>query len=193
MRTLCATTAALVATLVLSACSDGNADPGDSMSTWTPSGTIEKPSETATEKPTEPDLPDAATKATEDGARAFIAYYWDVVNYAQVTGDVKPLKRVSGTTCDGCQRAIKVVEDLYREGGHAEGGQYDLTIDRVKEVSTDDRALFGMEATIQVRNEEQRIVRGGGEEEISAPKTSKFISYLIWTGKAWRTDVLEPR
>lgn len=191
MRSLRAALAASVAALaLLGACSDDDPSPGDPSSTWTPTGKPETPTSDATEKPTEPALPEAATKATEDGARAFIAYYWDLINYAQVTGDVKALKRASGPTCDGCTRAVRAVEELYGSGGQADGGDYDLVIERVRELSSD--ALYGMEAVIRVRNAEQRIVRDG-EEEISQPKTSKFLTYLIWAQEAWRTDILEPR
>lgn len=193
MRSLRAALAASLAALALLAgCSDDNPSPADPSSTWTPTSKPETPSSSAPAKPTEPALPQAAKKATEAGGRAFIAYYWDLINYAQVTGDVKALKRVSGSTCSGCNRAIEAVETLYGDGGHAERGEYALTIVRSKEVTSSDESLYGMEASIKVRNASQRIIRGG-DVEISDPKTSRFTTYLIWTDEAWRTDILEAR
>jgi hypothetical protein len=193
MRSLRAALAASLAILALLAgCSDDEPSPGDPSSTWTPTSEPETPTSSATAKPTEPRLPDAATKATEDGARAFIAYYWDLVNYAQVTGDVKALKRASGSTCDGCSRAIDAVEQLYGSGGHAEGGEYVLRIVRIKELTSKDQALYGMEAVLEARNAPQRIVRDG-DVELSEPRTSRFTTYTIWVDEAWRTDILEPR
>lgn len=193
MRSLCAALAAsLTALALLAGCSDDAPSPGDPSPTRTPTGTPATPTTEAAEKPTEPALPEAATKATEDGARAFITYYWDLINYAQVTGDVKALKQVSGPTCAGCARAVEAVEELYRSGGHAEGGEYALTIVRIKELTSSDREFYGMEAVLEVRNARQRIVRDG-DVEVSEPKTSRFTTYAIWVENAWRIDILEPR
>ncbi|WP_372492275.1 DUF6318 family protein, partial [Pimelobacter simplex] len=43
-----------------------------------------------------PVLPGAAKEASEEGARAFVGYYWELVNYAQATGDVRRLRRGAG-------------------------------------------------------------------------------------------------
>lgn len=194
MRSLRAALAASLAALaLLTGCTDDDPSPGDPTSTWTPTGEPETPTSSATAKPTEPPLPDAATKATEEGARAFITYYWDLINYAQVTGDVEALKRVSGSTCRGCSRVINGISDLYTDGGHAIGGEYTLRIERITEVTTPDKAALGIEAAIRVRNQEQTIVQGSGESARSVPATSRYLIYLIWVNEAWRTDIVEPR
>lgn len=193
MLSLRAAVGASAAALLLLAGCGGDPDPGDPSSTWTPTGTPESPTSAATQAPVEPKLPQAATKATEDGARAFIGYYWELINYVQVTGDVKELKRLSSTTCGGCQRAISAVETLYRDGGHAEGGQYQLKIDQIGEVKTASNSLYGVQAQIEVRNDEQLITRPDGATETSAPKSSRFNIYATWTGRVWRIDILEPR
>ncbi|TWG95920.1 hypothetical protein L615_004600000150 [Nocardioides sp. J9] len=189
MRPLRALAATAVALALMAGCSDDDPAPTEPSSTPTES---RPPTASPTpETPEEPALPDAARKATKAGARAFISYYWDLINYAQVTGDVKALKRVSGPTCEGCRRATKAVENLYSDGGHAEGGEYALTIEKVKRL-TASGSPPGAEAFIRVRNAEQRIIRGS-DVETSAPKTSRFVTYLIWVDGAWRTDILEPR
>jgi hypothetical protein len=192
----------LVAVLVLllsaAACTgdDPDADgPGDPTSSWSPTGTMD-PSSTGSGEPVdpvEPELPEVAREASEEGARAFIAYYWELINYAQATGDVKALKAVSGTTCTGCAKGIAAVSELYEPGGHAEGGAYELSIKHVKVINSEDKALRGVEARYDVRNAEQVIVRGDGTRETIAPATTTYLSYLIWIDDAWRTDVLEPR
>lgn len=184
--------AALVLLLPVTACSDDAPPPKDPASSWSPTGTMETPTSAAPD-PVEPELPGAATEASEAGARAFIAYYWELINYAQVTGDVKALKAVSASTCEGCNKGIAIVEDLYESGGHAEGGEYDLTIQDLKDVSPKDRSVFGIEARYEVRNAEQSITHGDGGHEAMTPATTEYLSYLIWLDGAWRTDVLEPR
>ncbi len=181
----------LAATLALSACSDD--DPDSPEPSPTPSSTSASPTATPSAKPTEPVLPKAAKEATEAGARAFITYYWDLINYAQVTGDVKALKRASGPNCEGCHGGIDAVRDLYRDGGSAKGGKYEVRIGHVRTITSADKTLTGIEAKYDVRNSRQTIYRGDGPPEVSEPATTAYLSYLIWVDRAWRTDVLEPR
>ena len=183
--------AATAVLLLLAGCSADGASPRDPASTWSPTGKFETPS--AAPAPVQPELPAAAKEASEAGARAFIEYYWDLINYAQVTGDVKALKGVSGKTCEGCDKGIAVIENLYASGGTAEGGQYELTITGIKQIESDDKSLRGIEANYEVRNAEQAIVHGDGSREVMTPATTRYLSYLIWLDDAWRTDVLEPQ
>jgi hypothetical protein len=183
---------AVLVLLLLSGCSDGDPSPRDPSSTWSPTGKMETPTSAAPD-PVEPELPAAAAEASEAGARAFIEYYWELINYAQVTGDVKALKAVSGKTCEGCDKGIAAVEDLYESGGRAEGGEYDLTVTKVKHIESQDGSLQGFEAHYRVRNAEQTIVHGDGSREVMTPATTDYVSYLIWLDGALRTDVLEPR
>jgi hypothetical protein len=192
MGTTLRAAAAAAVLLLVAGCSDDGPSPRDPTSTWSPTGKMETPTSAAPD-PVEPDLPAAAAEASEAGARAFIEYYWELVNYAQVTGDVKALKKVSGKTCEGCGKGIAVVEDLYSAGGRAEGGEYELTITGIKQVESEDKALQGIEAHYEVRNAEQTIVHGDGSREVMASATTTYLSYLIWLDGAWRTDVLEPQ
>lgn len=191
MRTLRVAAATLVAALALTAC-DGGGDPSNPRSTTTPSSTTEGSRTTPpSAAPTEPALPPAATRATEAGARAFISYYWELINYAQVTGEVKALKAVSGPNCEGCNGGIKAIRKLYDSGGSASGGAYTVTVSTIHEASAEGESLYGMEAKYEVTNAEQIITDSEGATESSAPATTAFLSYLIWTNDAWRTDVLE--
>lgn len=186
-----ATALLLAATFALSACSDDERDSPEPSPT--PSSTSASPTATPSAKPTEPVLPEAAKEATEAGARAFITYYWDLINYAQVTGDVKALKKASGPNCGGCRGGIDAVRRLYRDGGSATGGTYEVEIGDVREIKPADKTLTGIEARYEVRNSKQTITRGNGSSETSKPGTTAYLSYLIWLDGAWRTDVLEPR
>ncbi len=192
MRLLRALAALVLLSLLTVACTDDGPDPGDPFATWSPTGKMETPTPSPS-APVEPVLPNAAAEASEAGARAFIEHYWDLVNYAQATGDVKPLKAASGDTCEGCQKGIAAVAELYSSGGHTKGGEYSVTIKRIKQVTSEDSSLRGMEAKYEVRNAEQVIVQGDGSSETSTPGTTPYLSYLIWVDNAWRTDVLEPR
>ncbi|MBM7520067.1 DUF6318 family protein [Nocardioides nitrophenolicus] len=194
MRTTTIRAAVAAGVLLLAgACTDDGPAPVDPTSSWSPTGTIDPPSPSSSAGPVEPTLPDAAREASEAGARAFIEYYWELVNYAQVTGDVKALRKASGKTCGGCTKGIAAVEDLYGAGGRAEGGEYKLTITRIKPIEAADRSLHGCKARFEVRNAEQTIMHGDGRREVMTAATTNYLSYLIWLDGAWRMDVLEPQ
>lgn len=195
MRSLRAALAASLAALALLAgCSDDDPSPGDPPSTGTPTGTPETP-ETPTSSaapPTEPVLPDAATKATEDGARAFITYYFDLVSHAQVSGEVKALRRVSGPNCKGCNAGIAGVTKHYKGGGRIIGGALTPVVDRLREVSTKSGSLFGFHAVVTTTHDEQTIIESDGSSDTRSPGTDRWNLYLIWTPEqTWRLDVMD--
>lgn len=193
MRPIRAAATALVASLALSAC-NGADDPADPTSSSTPSGSATAPSTTPpVATPTEPALPQAATKATEDGARAFIAYYWDLINYAQVTGDVKRLKALSAPTCDVCSGFVRDLGDLYRSGGRLVGGANDPSITEVAELSTSADDIYGLRVELVITHDAQTIVSADGSEDQRRPGTNRFTAYLLWTDNKWRTDALDLR
>lgn len=193
MRPLRAAATALVAVLALSSC-DGGSDPADPSPTAQPSASSSEPSPTPpTEKPVEPVLPAAATKATEAGARAFITYYWDLINYAQVTGDVKPLKGVSGPNCAGCNAGINSVKKLYEDGGHLEGGEYAVNITKINKIKSRDSSNHAFEAQLSTRNKEQIRVNGDGSEEVSKPGSATVVVAVLWSTGSWRLEIMEVR
>src|SRR3954451_22133056 len=76
---------ATVALLSVAGCGD---DKKDSRSDPTPT-VSPSPSESKTpEVPVEPEVPAAMDNEDKAGAKAFVEYYWAVVSYAQITGDV---------------------------------------------------------------------------------------------------------
>lgn len=195
MRSLRAALAASVAALaLLGACSDDDPSPGDPSSTWTPTGKPETPTSDATAKPTEPALPEAATKATEDGARAFIAYYWDAVNYAQATGDVRRLNSLSAHSCDTCRGVAADLRAHYRSGGRIDGGDNSVHITEAAELSTSSGAAFGFRIEQVVSHEQQTIVEGDGSEDQRDAGSNRFTAYVLWVDEDhWRLDVMEPK
>lgn len=173
-----------------------NADPPDPGPTWSASASADgtaSGSPTAAPGPAVPVLPAAAREASEAGARAFVGYYWELVNYAQATGDVKALRRASAPTCTGCQSGIRGVVDLYEAGGHLTGGTYSLailTFDQLKGMRASNVAF---EALLTVHNLEQLIVRNDGTTETQQPNQSSVAIVVFWTGSRWRLDVMEVR
>lgn len=104
-------------TLTLTAC-NGSADPPPPSPTPTATSTSATPT-----PPTPPAMPKAAKAHTKAGAKAFVEYFWDVVNYAQATGDTDAIARLVSDECKGCAAGIETIDKVYRTGGRIEGGE----------------------------------------------------------------------
>jgi hypothetical protein len=124
-----------VASGALSGCSDDEAEPPDSglpakseltESTQTstpPSVTGPSSSDPTRSGREEPPLPAAAKAPGKAGARAFVAYYIRLLNYASHTGDGAPLLQY-GPNCRLCKSQAKFAAKTYRRGGWFKGGDW---------------------------------------------------------------------
>lgn len=109
--------------LALAACGgDPKADPSPTPST--PVSTAPSPTASA------PVMPAEASANTKAGAIAFVRYYVELINYAQATGDVDPLKAIEGEACESCTNVRESIRRTYGNGGSIEGGAWrpNLTI-----------------------------------------------------------------
>lgn len=182
--------AAVSAVLLLAGCSGGD-EPDDPKATWTPTSTPEDPS-TSPAVATEPELPSEATKATEAGARAFIHHYWDLINYAQLTGDVSALRKLSAASCDGCAAGIRAIRRHYVEGGRLEGGRNVVRLRELEELRTDDDdAALAYRADFVVKHAQQSIISSDGTRDRRESGKDRYTAYMLWVANGWRLDVLE--
>jgi hypothetical protein len=105
--------------LALAGCGgDPKADPSPSP---TPSSPATSPVSTT---PSTPVLPEEAKADTKAGAIAFVKYYVELINHAQATGDVSPLRSVEGTRCESCRKVRGSITQIYANGGSIEGGTW---------------------------------------------------------------------
>lgn len=86
--------------------------------------------------PVEPVLPEAAKEPTEAGAKAFAEFYWEMANYAQLTGDTTMFRRLSAKTCEPCASGADGVERVYAAGGVIRGGSYSTRVVNTEDAST---------------------------------------------------------
>ena len=116
----------------LSGCSDADSDPPDSglpaESELTESPTSPNPTEPSStgstpSGPQEPHLPAAASRPGKAGAKAFVAYYIRLLNYASWTGDTDAV-RSYGQGCRGCRADAGFFEGIYEHGGQIRGGRW---------------------------------------------------------------------
>src|SRR5689334_1786838 len=103
---------ALLTLTTLTACTGntGTADPPPATPTTT---TTTTPTPTPTQ-PVAPVMPQAAKAHTKAGAKAFVRYFWQVVNYAQATGDTAAVADLADSkSCSQCNAGIKGIDDVY--------------------------------------------------------------------------------
>ena len=179
----------LAATLTLAACSDD--EPREPEPSPTSTGTTAAPTPSPSAEPTEPVLPEAAKEPTEAGARAFITYYWDLINYAQVTGDVKALEKASGPNCAGCNAGITGIRERYAGGSRVVGGEHTVEIQSVTLLTSSSRTTRAFRAEMTARHGEQTVVDSDGSQDERGAGQDQFTVYILWVGARWRLDVME--
>nr|WP_257759336.1 DUF6318 family protein [Pimelobacter simplex] len=174
-----------------------NADPPDPGPTWSASVSADgtaSGSPTAAPGPVVPVLPAAAREASEAGARAFVGYYWELVNYAQATGDVRRLQRTSAATCDVCMGLVRDIREHYRAGGAIIGGENTVRITEVAELKADSVAALGFRLELEVTHDDQTILDGGGSTSSPSAGVNHFTAYALWVNEErWRLDALDLR
>jgi Family of unknown function (DUF6318) len=119
--------------LVLTAC-QGPSSPAPSSSPATsqasPTPDASKPTPASSTGPARnipvPELPEAATKETKEGLRAFADYWLSLMNYGYQTGDYAPVNKLTASGCKTCINVQKGVAETYKAGGWFVGGE--LTI-----------------------------------------------------------------
>ncbi|WP_268753566.1 DUF6318 family protein [Arthrobacter sp. Edens01] len=141
-RRFAAVSLALAGSLIaLSACS-GAEDP-DADAAQSPSPSVSEsvssspsPSPSATYKPASADgpaenvplpvMPEEAKVESKEGLIAFARYWYELVNYGYETGDVEPVRAVSGPDCTDCNRYFDVVQRGYRDEDWMAGAMIDF-------------------------------------------------------------------
>lgn len=179
--------AALLATGLLAGCDDEDdpPEPTESVSepTSAPTSTQTEPTPTG---PVEPTLPAEAEAATKAGAEAFVGYYWQVVNYAQHTGDVGPLTRISEDNCAGCNGGIRYITKVYGRGGRIIGGDFSLV-----SASSGRTPSGAWHVSTRVHVDRSKTTGAGKLDQVSRAGELEFLFGLENTGNAWHLTFLD--
>jgi len=125
--------AALIAgacVIAVAGCSgESDADPEP---TFTPSATAEPPTASqSAEQPVEPVPPAEMERDDEVGAKAFAEFYWEVVNYAQATGDTELLKTLEMPLCSACRGVRTWIDGVYEGAGRIVGSEQTVRVSTV--------------------------------------------------------------
>lgn len=134
------------ALLILSAC-NGHSTDGSSTNAASPKTSEESLESTPTKEPSSsssyepgspegpalnvpfPAIPDKARKFTEEGAKSFTLYYFDLLNYAIDSADTKEIKNLSEASCSICHKSIiDEGENLRRAQRWQVGGKHHAVV-----------------------------------------------------------------
>ena len=139
---------------------------------------------TPTPTPTPPAMPAAAKAHTQAGAKAFVQYFWNVVNYAQATGDTKAIAALSADGCSGCDAGIASIDRIYSTGGTITGGT--ATVSKVAIVFgwVGDTAVA--DATFDVDVAPQVVTDSAGRHRGTARRSRDSFNLLADKGADWR-------
>ena len=66
-------------------------------------------------------MPDAAKGTDAASAEAFVKFYWEMVNYAQRTGNIERLIAIADR-CVNCDNGVQSIRDTYQAEGVIRGG-----------------------------------------------------------------------
>lgn len=132
-RTLGTLLALTICSAALAACNSA-ADAGHADSSISSSGPVTRsvstapttatPTSSAPTKPLAPVMPAAAKQKTSAGAKAFVRYYIELINYSWMSGSGDPLRSGSADSCSVCRELAKTVDRYTERGGWLHGGRW---------------------------------------------------------------------
>jgi hypothetical protein len=183
--------AALLVLLVVSGC---GGDPQPKIApppSTSPSAPVSSSSSAPTRPsgPVEPTMPALAKQDSAAGAKAFVKYYWQVVNYALSTGEIERLHELTNPDCTPCQSGIRSIADVYDGSGSISGG-VNTPEDLVADPDfVDGRRLFRVE--MQVRNTREVIRQRGKRNQVFKPDEVEVAIGLALHAGEWRVEYIQ--
>lgn len=165
---------ALAAVLTLSACSSDDPEPKVAP---TPSASV---TATPTSPPSsgngEPLAPQELSRSDAAGAKAFVEYYWDLVDFAQASGDVDALASVSLPSCEACEGGMASIEKTYDQGGSIEGGEATVRELSAKPVQRGDDVVFEVQVRVVTTRQQVRVP---GKKPSTYPPGDTRLQFIV--------------
>jgi hypothetical protein len=170
--------------LTLTACS-GSADPSPPP----PSPSVSATPPSPTPSPSAPVMPDAAKAHTKAGAKAFVEYFWAVVNYATNTGNTDAIRALSVRGCKGCEGGVTAIDQIYEKGGSVRGGRPVLSKFRVDLLLAGDLQMAHVTVTTSF-SAETIDMPGTADDETRTPKSVRDRLELLFEDGGWKVSQL---
>lgn len=192
-RALVGAAAVAVVVGVVAGCSGGGAKSG-------PSATAAPATPTASVSPTASPTPDASVKPVRPaamdqvsaaGAEAVARYYVAMFPYVFATGDLVEWKAMSHPECQFCAGVVKDAEAMFAAGHHSEGGTFEITAVRARDVTPG----YWYAAEVELVQAPSTTVDAGGVVVESFPgvKSVWIDAAIVYQDGKWLIRELTPR
>jgi hypothetical protein len=178
----------VVLPLVLGGCSGDDPEPKFAPPESTSPTASGSPSSTPT-GPVEPTMPAAARRHTVAGAQAFVKFYWEMVNYAQATGALEPLVKLSAGNCGACSGGVGFLRKIFTAGGSVRGGE--VTVSNLKASKVRAGNHVAWQVLVDVTNTRQFVDLPGTRKDRNYPAGTSSLQFIVdpeqggWTVGYW--------
>jgi len=179
----------VVSVLALGDCSGADPEPRFAPpSTSAPTS----PSTTAVSGPVEPTMPAAAKGTDAAAAEAFVRFYWEMVNYAQATGDLDGLQSLADASCAACREGTSYLERVFSDGGEISGGAATVRVRTTGFVK--DQGRSNAVVVFDVSSTRQRVDYPGDRRDESYPGGVTRLSAILiphagtWLMSSWNDE-----
>jgi len=147
------------------------------------------PTPTINATPSPPAMPAAAKANTAAGAKAFVVYYWQVVDYASTTLDTSLLEKLTSEACEACHRGIDGLKTNAKRGVTLRGGASSVQQQKVTLISNNGVQVAEDEFTL--KNEDQIETLPNGNTKTYPAATVRDRMWLQWLDGRWTASQLE--
>lgn len=136
--------------------------------------------------------PPAAMEGTDaKAAKAFVTYYWAIVNHAETTGDTATLRDLAGDACGPCDDRASQIETVHDDGGSVTGGIAEVqgvqVLDGDPADEAGDASTYDLIVDLQVT--ERSVTASKGAEAVSAPGGYRTLDFMVsHDGDHWQVD-----
>lgn len=184
---------AVVLALILCACTGEPEDgptapsflPAPSEST-TPAETTGPRASPSDAEPTDqaqapPELPEAATQETPEGAAAFATWWFATLNYATATGDTERFTQAFQPECETCSGFRTRISDAYSTGGRIQGGALSVEVEPSPVVQDGVATMV-----VRANSEAGAVLDTSGEiATVLDAESVNLVMAVAWTGDSW--------
>jgi hypothetical protein len=138
---------------------------------------------------TPPVMPPLAKEKSTAGAKAFIRYFVEVLNYSHVAESTQRLRRLSASDCAVCKAIASAIEEMRRRGGRQEGAEW--VILGLGSLPSSESNLFNLVADIRINRGSTRRSSGAQIQHIRAAQVHDDF-FLVWQTGTWLLRDLRP-
>ncbi len=124
--------------------------------------------------PVLPAMPAQAQEMTNEGAEAFVQYWFDLANYGVATGDTGPVMTMAEPSCTVCERIRAQIAANYSDGGRILN--YQWTVSDASVTMRNDN-VFGLE--YHLAQQDGVAIDAGGVVRQPLPASDKEIGAVV--------------